>query len=69
MFVVLENQICECSYAPENVQLLRRMQKGPALCGETLIFTFADIAQKRLADGTLGSWHAVELANFDRKSF
>ena len=69
MFFVFEIQIYECSCAPKKMRLLRRMQKCPSLCGETLIFTFADIAEKRLADGTLGSWHAVELANFDRKSF
>ena len=69
MFVVFEIQIYECSCAPKKMRLLRRRQKFASLCSETLIFTFADIAQKRLADGTLGSWHAVELANFDRKSF
>ena len=69
MFFVFEIQICECSYAPENVRLLRWMQKFASLCGETLISTFADFAEKRFTDGTLGSWHAVELANFDRKSF
>ena len=69
MFVVFEIQICECSYAPENVRLLRRMQKCASLCGETQIFTFADFGEMRITGGTLGFWHVVELALFNRKSF
>ena len=69
MFFVLGNQICECSYAPEKMRLLRRMQKCPSLCGETQIFTFADFGEMRITGGTLGFWHVVELALFNRKSF
>ena len=46
MFFVFEIQIYERSYAPENVRLLRWMQKCASLCGETLISTFADFAEK-----------------------
>ena len=46
MFCVLEIQISERRYAPENVRLLRWMQKCASLCGETLISTFADFAEK-----------------------
>ena len=46
MFFVLKIQIIERSYAPENVRLLRWMQKFAPLCDETLISTFADLAEK-----------------------
>ena len=69
MFFVLEIQIIERSYAPENVRLLRWMQKFAPLCGETLISTFADFGEMRITCGTLGFWHVVELALFNRKSF
>ena len=46
MFFVFEIQIYECSYAPKKMRLLRRMQKCASLCGETLISTFADLAEK-----------------------
>ncbi len=46
MLFVFEIQICEGSYAPKKMRLLRRRQKFASLCGETLISTFADFAEK-----------------------
>ena len=69
MFLVLEMNKYECSYAQKKSRLLRRRQKDASLCGETQIFTFADFGEMRITGGTLGFWHVVELALFNRKSF
>ena len=69
MFLVFGKLNYECSYAQKKSRLLRRRQKDASLCGETQIFTFADVGEMRITHGTLGFWHVVQLTLFNRKSF